>query len=392
MRYKFGSFELATDTRELLSQGEPRPVEPQVFDLLHYLIEQRDRVVSQDELIAAVWNGRIVSDSAISARISAARAAIGDDGKRQQWLRTISRRGFRFQGDVEVTGAPTTPPEDRSARQRIAVCQSADGTRIAYATSGGGYPLVKAGNWLTHLEKDWNSPLWRPQLDRLGQRFRITRYDQRGNGVSDWDVPEFSLERFVEDLEAVVDAAGIERFALYGTSQGAAVALVYAARHPEQVSHLVLQGGFARGRLIRPSAAEREQAEAILTLIRHGWGKPGSAFIAAFATMFIPGGNREQIDSLVDLQRETTSPENAAALRRAVDSFDATAQLPHVRTPTLVLHSRNDAIQPLDEGRGLSAGISGAEFIVLESGNHVILPQEPAWPVLFAQIERFVLG
>ncbi|MGE0804758.1 MAG: alpha/beta fold hydrolase [Burkholderiaceae bacterium] len=380
-----------------------------------HLIEQRHRVVSHDELIATVWNRRIVSDSAISARISAARSAIGDDGTRQCRIRTVPRRGFRFVGDVTATasgktdepnaaaGDSTAPapahasaatgPGNRRGRQRIAFCRSADGTQIAYASSGdaNAYPLVKAGHWLTHLEHDWNSPIWRPMLDELDQRFRVVRYDQRGNGLSDWQVDDFALERFVEDLESVVDAAGLERFALYGSSQGAPIAIAYACRHPRRVSHLILHGGYAKGRLVRDAESDRAQGEALLTLIRHGWGQPGSPFIRAFSSLFLPGGSREQIDSLVDLQRLTTSPENAARLRAAVDRFDVGAQLSQIAVPTLVLHARDDGVQPLEQGRRLAAGIPRAEFVLLDSGNHVILMQEPAAAVLLRELTRFVL-
>lgn len=423
--YRFGDCELALATRELRVGGASRPVEPQVFDLLLCLVKAGARVVSRDELVAEVWRGRIVSDSAISARISAARTAIGDDGTAQRWIRTVPRRGFRFAGDVQTVPArdagahahaqahaqaedhteahaeahaeaaadgrqATATPVD--AHQRVRFCRSADGTRIAWGAIGAGYPLVKSGHWLTHLEHDWHSPIWRPILDELGRRFRVTRYDQRGNGLSEWEVADFSLDRFVEDLEAVVDAAQLERFALYGTSQGAAIAIAYAIRHPDRVSHLILQGGFARGRLRRGSDAEREQGEAMLTLIRHGWGRPGSVFVRAFASMFVPGATREQLDSLVELQLRTTSPENAARLRAAVDRFDVSDLLAGVQMPTLVLHCRDDAIQPVDQGRELASGIPGAEFVLLESANHVLLPGETAWRELFDEMGRFVAG
>jgi len=386
MRYRFGPYELTPDRRELLSAGQPAAIEPQVFDLLLHLVTERERIVSQDDLIAAVWNGRIVSDSAINARIS---AALGDDGARQEWIKTIRGRGFRFVGPVEaIADAADAGPAPEP--HRVAFRRSADGTRIAYATSGSGYPLVKAGNWLTHLDHDAQSPLWRPFLDRLNRRFQLVRYDQRGNGLSDWDARDFSLDRFVEDLEAVVDAAGVARFALYGASQGAPIAIAYAARHPERVSHLILHGGYEKGRLVREAAPDREQGEAILTLIRHGWGRRGSAFIDAFAAMFIPDGDREQIESLADLQRLTTSPENAAALRAAVDRFDVSGVIESVAAPTLVLHARSDSIHPLEQGRQIASRIANAEFVMLESRNHVILPQETAWTALFGAIERFV--
>ena len=396
MRFRFGLFELVSETRELRADGQPRAVEPQVFDLLLHLVTARDRLVSTDELIEAVWQGRIVSDSAISARISAARAAIGDDGTSQQWIKTISRRGFRFVGAVEAIGpqgysgaAETAAAPEQ--RQRVAFCRSADGTRIAYATTGAGYPLLRAGHWLTHLEHDWQSPLWRPLLDRLNADFQVVRYDQRGNGLSDRTIGEFSLDRFVDDLAAVADAAGLERFALYGTSQGAPIAVAYASRFPQRVSHLVLHGGYVQGRLVRASHAERAQGEAIITLIRHGWGKADSPFIKAFATLFLPDGEREQIESLAELQQKTASAENAAAIRSAVDRFDVSGMLGSITAPTLVIHADRDGVQPLDQGRELAARIPGAEFMMLESRNHVILPQEKAWTALFGAIRVFVL-
>lgn len=397
MRYRFGPFVLAPETRELLAAGVPRPVEPQVFDLLHHLVRERDRVVPTDELIGAVWNGRFVSDSAVSARISAARSAIGDDGKRQQWIRTVAKRGFRFVGPVEDVasqphdgGSPAVVPS-AADRQHVAFCRSADGTRIAHASSGSGYPLVKAGHWLTHIEHDWHSPIWRPFLDRLNRQFHVVRYDQRGNGLSEWEVSDFSLERFVEDLEAVVDASGVERFALYGTSQGAPIAVAYACRHPDRVSHLVLHGGYEKGRLVRATGSDRAEGEALLTLMRNGWGRANSPFIDAFATMFIPGGSREQLDSLVDLQRRTTSPQNAAAIRLAVDGFDVSDLLAGIRSPTLVIHVRDDGVQPLDEAYRLATRIPDAGFLMLDSRNHVILPGEKAWDALFDGLARFIL-
>lgn len=392
MRYRFGNCELVPQTRELRFAGEPRSIEPQVFDLILCLVEARERVVSQDELIDLVWSGRIVSDSAIGARVSAARAAIGDDGRSQALIRTIPRRGFRFIGQVSTDAGVRSAPQaaDDEHRQRIAFCRSADGTRIAYAAGGSGYPMVKAGHWLTHLEHDRNSPIWGPFLERLEERFRLYRYDQRGNGLSDWTIGAATLDSFVEDLAGVVDAAGLDQFALYGSSQGVPIAVAYAARNQHRVSHLILQGGYEKGRLVRETEVDREQAEAILTLIRHGWGKSGSAFISAFSSMFIPNASREQLDSLAELQRLTTSPENAALLRAAVDRFDVSPEAGAVATPTLVLHCRNDAIQPIDQGRQLASVIPGAEFVMLESNNHIVLPQEPAWPILFSSIERFV--
>lgn len=392
MRYCFGRCELSDDTHELRYDGAPLAVEPQVFDLLQYLVSHAGLLVSRDELVEAVWGGRHISDAAISSRISAARAAVGDDGGRQEVIKTVPRRGFRFVADVEVIGdsapAPGLDAPDEQG-QRIAFCRSSDGTQIAFAMTGTGPPLVRAGHWLTHLESDWHSPVWRPVLDELDRDFQVVRYDQRGNGLSDWDVDDLSLEAFVTDLEAVIDAAGLDTFDLYGLSQGVPISIAYAVRNPDRLRHLILHGGFVRGRLLRGTAEEIDQGKALLTLITHQWGKEGSPFIQAFASMFLPDGTKEQISSLAQLQRTTTSPQNAARLRAAVDSLDVSELLDKVTTPTLVIHARNDGVQPLDQGRKLAAGIKGAEFVMLESPNHITLEHEPAWPILFDHIRRF---
>lgn len=381
MIYRFGDYALDTSGFELRHGDDFVPVEPQVFSILAFLIENRAQVVSSDDLIASVWNGRIVSEATLSSRISAARQAVGDSGAAQEVIKTIRSRGFRFMAEVtEIENAhpgKTARSNSPFSNQKIRFCESGDGTQIAYATIGAGPPLVRAGHWLTHLEHDWHSPVWRPLLDEFTKTFQVSRYDQRGNGLSDWAIRNTSLDAFVDDLEAVVDAAKLDRFTLYGTSQGAPIAVAYAVRHPERVSHLILHGGYVRGRTLRASEAEREQGEAILALMRHGWGKEGSPFIKAFTSMYIPDGTKEQIDSLADLQARTVSPENAVALRTAVDNFDVSELLAKVSVPTLVIHAQNDGMQPLDEGRKLAAGIKDSEFVLLDSANHAPLKQEP---------------
>lgn len=409
--YRFGAHTLDTRTLELLRDGKAMPVEPQVFSLLKYLIENRDRVVSKEELISAVWNGRIVSDMTLGSRISAARRAVCDTGKDQATIRTLPRRGFRFIADLQCAGdtdesrkgqtdtdansdanapaaASTSLPPRQTGHQRIQFCVSTDGTRLAFATTGRGYPLVRTGHWLTHIEFDLGSAVWGPFLAELGSRFQLTRYDQRGNGLSDWDVTDFGLDRLVEDLEAVVEAAGLEEFALY--SLGAPIAIAYAVRHPKRVSHLILHNGYVLGRSLREAAEEREQGEALLTLIRHGWGKPGSPFVKALASMYIPGGSTEQIESLAHLQRQSTTSDNAVRFRAAIDHFDFTGLLGRIAAPTLVIHARDDYVQPLDEGRKLSAGIRNSEFVLLDSASHALVQGERAWDVFFDAVTNFV--
>ncbi len=390
MQLYFENQILDLNRRELRRGSDLISLEPQVFDLLTYLMQNRDRVVSRDDLIASVWGGRIVSDSTLSTRINAARKAIGDSGEQQRLIRTMARKGFRFTGTVteHVKLNETAAVAAAIPQQEVHFCTASDEVRIAYASAGQGVPLVKAANWLNHLEYDWHSPIWSHLLHALAAERRLIRYDERGNGLSDWDVDDISFEAFVRDLETVVDAAGLERFSLFGISQGSAVSIAYTVRHPERVDRLILYGGFARGRARR----NPEQAETLLALIRQGWGSDNPAFRQFFTSLFVPDGNPEQMQWFNDLQRITTSPENAVRIMQATGQVDISDLLPQVRVPTLVLHARNDAAVPFDEGRRLAAGIPGARFVGLESRNHVIVEKEPAWTRLLEEITAFLKG
>jgi pimeloyl-ACP methyl ester carboxylesterase/DNA-binding winged helix-turn-helix (wHTH) protein len=395
VQFVFGDYALDVSRRELRRGSGLVAIEPQVFDLLVYLLQNRDRVVSKDDLLEAVWGGRIVSESTLTSRINAARRAVGDSGEQQALIRTIARKGIRFVGAVtqganpgcDVACAPVAGP---SLRQDVHFSTAPDGVRIAYAEVGEGLPLVKAANWLSHLEYDWQSPVWKHLLHALATNHRLVRYDARGNGLSDWEVDDISFEAFVRDLESVVEAIGLRRFPLMGMSQGCAVSVGYAVRHPERVSHLVLYGGYARGKRRRGSSRDMEQSDALLTLMRQGWGQENPAFRQIFTSLFIPGGTAEQMQWFNDLQRITTSPENAVRIRQAVDDIDVSELLPQVKAPALVLHCRNDAVHPFDEGRRLAAGIPGARFVALEGSNHVILESDPAWPRFIEEISNFL--
>ena len=277
------------------------------------------------------------------------------------------------------------------SRQRVRYLRTSDDVQLAWAESGSGPPLVKAANWLSHLEYDLESPVWRHWTRFLSDHFRFVRYDERGCGMTDRKVGDLSFARWVEDLESVVEAAGLaEPFALLGVSQGAAVCIAFAVRHPERVSALVLYGGYARGWFHRPDAPGREVYEAIIELVRVGWGKENPAFRQVFTSRFIPEGTPEQLEWWNELCRKTATPEVAAELLRARAEIDVTALLPAVRTPTLVLHGRDDAVCPLAEGRLLAAQIPGAEFVELDSRNHVLLEHEPAWPRFGEAVLQFL--
>jgi class 3 adenylate cyclase/pimeloyl-ACP methyl ester carboxylesterase len=291
----------------------------------------------------------------------------------------------------QISTSDATVAPSAMAQQQIRFCRTVDGVQLAYARMGQGPPLVKAGAFLTHLEKELDSPIWRHFWRDLAQDFTLIRYDARGNGLSDWEVDELSFEAFVRDLETVVDAAGLDRFPLLGISQGCAVSIAYAVRHPERVTRLVLYGGFAEGAAKRArSPAEREQLAAVLTLVRLGWGQENPAFRQIFTSQFVPEGTKEQIDWWNEMQRVSASPENAARFIAAVGDIDVTGLLEKVSVPTLVLHARDEARVPFDAGRRMAAGIPGARLVPLQSRNHLILENEPAYVKFLEEIRSFL--
>jgi DNA-binding winged helix-turn-helix (wHTH) protein/alpha-beta hydrolase superfamily lysophospholipase len=400
MAYVFADCELDCERRELRRNRTIIHVEPQVFDVLVHLVRNRDRVVSKDELLQAVWNGRLVSEDALTSRISAARRAIGDTGEDQRLIRTVARRGFRFVGDVReqaVGAGPADAPHSRrldtaeaAQQQAVTFVRTSDGVHLAVASVGRGPPLVKTANWLNHLEFDWHSPVWSPLFERLIGQCRLIRYDERGTGLSDRDVPDFSFEAFVRDLEIVVDALGLKRFALLGISQGAPVSIAYTVRHPQRVSLLVLCGGFAKGWRQRGSAADVARAEASITLIREGWGQDNPAARQMFTSLIVPDATLEEMRWLNDLERISASPETATRLLRVIGDIDVSDLLPRIKVPTLVLHSRDDARVPFEHGLLLARSIPSARFVALESKNHLILSHEPAWPRFAAELCGFL--
>jgi pimeloyl-ACP methyl ester carboxylesterase len=250
---------------------------------------------------------------------------------------------------------------------------------------------VKTGNWMTHLEFDFDSPIWRHLYRELSREYTLVRYDARATGLSDREVEEVSFEAFVRDLEAVVDAAGLDRFALLGISQGCAVSIAYATRHPEHVTRLILYGGYARGWKKRArTEAEKEQSAAMLTLMRLGWRQENPAFRQLFTSQFIPGGTKEQADWFNELQRISASPEDAVRNLIAQGDVDVTALLPKVSVPTLVMHARDEARVPFEAGRRLAAEIPAARFVPLQSRNHLILENEPAFTRFLQEIRTFL--
>jgi pimeloyl-ACP methyl ester carboxylesterase len=265
-------------------------------------------------------------------------------------------------------------------RQEVRFCTAADGVRLAYAISGDGPPLVRAPHWFTHLEHDWTNPTMRPWVEDLSKRYRLLRFDQRGTGMSDREVPGISPAAHARDLETVVDAAGFERFALIGLSQGAAYAIAYTAQHPERVSHLVICGGFARGWAKRGWPAERiEQMETMVKLIEFGWGTDDPSFRQVFAYQFMPDASLDAIRGFNDLMPLTASASTAATIFKTNGTLDVQADARRIRCPTLVLHGRGEVRIPFEEGRLIAGLIPGARFVTLETRNHLMMQTEPAW-------------
>jgi DNA-binding winged helix-turn-helix (wHTH) protein/pimeloyl-ACP methyl ester carboxylesterase len=393
--YVFGTCEVDPARFELRRGGAVIHVQPQVFGVLRYLLEHRHRVVPKAELLDAVWGDRYVSDATLCSRIKAARRAIGDDGASQRLIATVHGVGYRFVGDAaEPTTDGTLPSQPAAATardQEIRYCRSPAGIRIAYATTGSGPPLVKAANWLTHLDLERDSIIWAHWIDGLSARHRLVRYDERGCGLSDWQAGEFSLQTWVEDLELVVASAGLTRFPLIGLSQGAAVAIAYAVCHPEQVSRLVLVGGYARGRLTRAQTAEeREEAALDLQVGRVAWRRDDPAYRQVFAAQFLPDESRQTWDAFNALQRATTSTENVVRFLEAFARIDVSAVAASVPCPTLILHARRDRRVPVQQACELAALIPGSTLRLVDSGNHILTARETAWPVVTREIDRFL--
>lgn len=287
--------------------------------------------------------------------------------------------------------AGVTAPSAVDLRQEIHFCTAPDGVQLAYSVIGQGPPLMKTGNWMTHLEYDLESPIWRHLYREVVKDRTLIRYDARGNGLSDRTVDEISFDAFVSDLEAVVDAAGLTRFALLGVSQGCAISIAYAVRHPERVSHLILYGGFALGWNKRArSADQKEEDAALVTLMRLGWGKENPAFRQLFTSQFMPGATKEQADWFNEMERITVSADVAVRIFQVAGETDVTALLPQVSVPTLVLHARDDARVPFEAGRRMAAGIPGARFVTLEGRNHLFLDSDPAFGQFLEHTRAFL--
>jgi len=383
---RFDVYTLDLQRCSLLRGEEQIELRPKAFDVLRHFVENWGRVIGKEELIRAVWPGLFVTDDALVQCVRDLRHALSDEAHRI--IKTVPRRGYLF--SVEPTEGPSTSRVPTRSGQNIEFCRTKDGVKLAMASTGQGLPLVRPPTWFNHLEYDWHVQFRSALYRFLADRYQLIRYDGRGNGLSDRYVPEISIATFEHDLEAVVDALRLQRYALLGISQGAPIAIAHAVRYPKRVSKLVLNGGFALGSNKRGSTKDHETAQAHLTLMRHGWGDEHSAYLRAFSLMYFPSASAEELKASAELQRMAMSGDTAVRLRMATADIDIVDLLPKVSIPTLILHSRHDNAVPFEEGRRLASAIPNAKFVALESENHVPMPDEPAWPTFIGEIETFL--
>jgi pimeloyl-ACP methyl ester carboxylesterase/DNA-binding winged helix-turn-helix (wHTH) protein len=392
-QYVFGPFLLDVNERRFLRDNEEIRLRGKLFDTLCVLVENSGRLLRKDELLQAVWPDTIVEDNNLDHCISQLRKIFGIEFK---FIETVPRQGYRFLAEVTpVSVGPTlikleSPANDLDIPdQEIRYFTTSDGVRLAYTIGGQGPPLVRAIDWINHLEFEWKSPFLRHWFSEIMSHNTLLRYDQRGSGMSDWNVEDVSFERTMKDFEELMDAVGFEHFSIMGSCQGGAVAVAYAARHPERVNKMVLFGAFANG-WPSPGSMATEQFNAMLTLIRLGWGRENPAFRQLWTTLFRPNATQAEMDWMNELQRVTSSPETAVRLMSEFPKINVVDELPKVTCPTLVIHSRDDAVVPVQDGRLIASRIRGARFLELPSPNHQVEPGMPAWQEFLDNFSSFL--
>lgn len=396
--YEFGSFRLEPTEHRLTREGHSISVTGKAFDTLCALLERPGKLVSKQELMEAVWPETRVEENNLDRNISALRKALGTQPNGQPFIETVPRAGYRFIAPVNVQSpaqhkrrATDRRPDELTQRQEIRFCATPDKVRLAYATVGTGHPIVRVANCFNHLEFEWDSPLWRHWVRDLAAGHSLLRYDGRGNGLSERNVDDFSLDAWVSDLATVVDHAGLERFALMGHSQGSSVAIAYAARYPERVSHLILCGTYSRGACHRESTAILEARRALEKLVELNFGESNPSFFQLVTSFYIPeNAAPEEQEWFKELQLISVSSRNLVHFMRACDEINVRPLLPQITTPTIVFHSHGDRVAPFEEGQIVATEIPDAKFVPLTSGNHFLLSEEPAWKVFRDELSSFL--
>ncbi|MGR3615709.1 MAG: alpha/beta fold hydrolase [Paracoccaceae bacterium] len=387
MRISFADCILDTDRHELLRHGSPIEIEPQVFDLVSLLARNPGRLISKEELQEEIWGGVFVSDSAISAQITALRKAVGDNGKEQRVVRTVPRRGIQMVAPVSPAETPIHPPTlgPRLERPAIRYAKAPDGAQIADTVTGSGPPVIRTAHFQTDLEMGWEEPSMFASLCVMVQHHTVIRYDQRGCGMSDRGLEALSFEQSALDLIAVADAAGLNRFAIMGQSNGTRIAVHAAIHAPDRITQLILQAGYVDGRLLRGV-----DQDPIKTMIGQRWAQNNQAFIRAYIMMYFPDAPSDWVHDVALTVQNATSRDDELMARDFGNTTSIGDVLCKVSVPTLVVHSRDDAVHPLSEARKMTAGISGSELVVLNSPNHYVLPHESDWQLYLDRILEFL--
>jgi pimeloyl-ACP methyl ester carboxylesterase/DNA-binding winged helix-turn-helix (wHTH) protein len=391
-KYLFGSYLLDVDERRLLRDNEEIRLRGKLFDTLRLLVENAGKLVRKDAFMECVWPDSVVEDNNLDYCISQLRKLLYP----AKYIETVPRHGYRFVAEVTppkphgrlIQLEPAVQSHD-APDQQIESFTTSDGVRIAYSIGGQGPALVRTIHWLNHLDFEWKTPLRRQWLSEVMRHNTLVRYDQRGSGLSDWNVTDFSFERTVKDFEELVDVAGLERFSILGGCQGAAVGIAYAVRHPKRVTKLIINGTFANG-WPAPGPGAYEHLQAMLTLIRSGWGRDNPAFRQLWTTLFRPDADPAEASWLNELQRISSSPENAARMIAEFPNIRILDMLPKISCPTLVLHSRDDGAVPVQEGKLIAARIRGARFVELPSRSHMVGPGDAAWKQLVEEVSAFM--
>lgn len=392
---------LSLEDGSLSSDDDFSRLSPKASDVLACLINSAGTVLSRNEILSKVWRGLHVSPDLVRENIFEIRKALGDDASEPKYIETVGRRGFRLIGPVSVqtqirasenaVNEQVTKSSDwLGLMSPVKFCTSKDGVSIAHTVSGEGYPLVIAGSWMSHLDMDWENPVYGGYLRHLSRRFQVIRYDQRGNGLSQWADVDITFERMVDDMEVIIEAYGHKEVSILGMSQGASVAIAYADRQPDRVSHLVLKGGYARGRIHRDNDADREESEALVSLIRHSWGNENPAIRQTLTTLFMPDASKEQMQWFNNFQKLCGPSENIAQFRATFDDMNVTQLLPKITAPTLVLHSDRDSVAPLSEGKLLASQIQNSSFVQLNSPNHMLFETERDFTKMIKNIDKFI--
>ncbi|WP_189077798.1 alpha/beta fold hydrolase [Mangrovihabitans endophyticus] len=397
MIYHFGRFDLDPGLGRLRRDRRPATIEPKALALLCHLVRHRDRVVSKKELLDTVWGGEFGTEAALTTGLRAVRLAIGDTGRQQRLIRTVYRHGYQFVAPTTTVpaGSAMTPALrtiDAPGRSRdlIRFSRTADGKHVAWAAAGTGPPLVKTANWPSALDLERAMPMFAHWFEGLTRGRQLIRYDPRGCGLSDAAFGS-TLDEWIKDLDAVADAAGLDRFPLLGVAQGSPLAIAYAARRPERVSRLILNAAITRGRAARASTAtERDEAELDLRLGVTGWRTQNLSYLRYAAAQLRADDPAEKWDEFAEYERLTVSTANAARYMQWFSRVDVLDLARHVSCPTLIVNSRSDPRAPLAEATELARLIPDSRMVVLDGRNHLLTADEPAWPLFLTELDAFL--